>query len=392
MEVRKLTVNDYDALLTLLNTTFGHKNRREVDFLNELPKMWVRDDEHMGHHLGLFEDNKLVATVGIYPLPIRIGKASFLFATTGNVATHPDYEGRGFFNTLFTAAMQEVEEMGVDAARLGGARQRYGRFGFEAAGTAYKFTLTENNRIKYYQNAGSDITFREICREDTEALAYCDRLSRQANIYVERSPEEGFRDVYLALCSKHAAPYLALRAGIPIGYLAAKADNQYVGRSQNGQNILELRTERTEDHIAAACAWQRHVNTAITLNLPPHMPEELRVLCAGAESVSIASPSRFRIRNFAGIADALMKLKAEMGMAPGEAVISITGYGNLYLYAGETGAGCKKTELPAEITLDPLQATRLLFGPLPPETEIGYHPVLSRWLPLPLSWDTLDYV
>jgi len=48
--------------------------------------------------------------------------------------------------------------------------------------------------------------------------------------------------------------------------------------------------------------------------------------------------------------------------------------------------------LPAEITLDPSAATRLLFGPLGPETVIPHHPVLSAWLPLPLSWDTLDYV
>ena len=376
----------------MLNTTFSHKNGREVDFLNELPKMWVRDDAHLSHHLGLFEDGVLAATVGIYPLPVRIGDQSFLFATTGNVATLPQYEGRGYFNTLFSMAMEELTAMGADAARLGGARQRYGRFGFEAAGTAYKFTFNANNRIKYYRDAGQDITFVPIHREDTEVLAYCQQLSRKAAIYVERSEEEGYRDLYLALCSKHAAPYLALRNGTPIGYLAAKADNQFVGQSVNGRHILELRTETDADHIAVVCAWQRHTGAEITLSLPPHMPIPLQTLCAGAESISVTSPSRFKIINFAGITDALMKLKARQGMIPGEAVITVTGYGNLRLFADGTTAGCELTSLPGNVTLDPLTATRLLFGSLGPETACIGHPLLSAWLPLPLSWDTLDYV
>jgi len=390
MEIRKLCADDYDELLAMLNTTFGTKNRRETDFLNELPKMWVRDDEHLGHHLGLFEDGVLAATVGIYPFTVHIGNHSFLFATTGNVATLPQYEGRGYFNTLFSMAMEELKNLGADAARLGGARQRYGRFGFEAAGTAYHFTFNKNNRTKFYGDAGQDITFLPIRREDTEILAYCDKLSRTAALYVERSAVEGFRDVYLALCSKHAAPYLALRDGKPIGYLAAKADNQFVGQSVNGRHILELRTEAEDDYIPVVCAWQRHVGTEITLSLPPHMPRLVRALCAGAESVSVGSPSRFKIVNFAGITDALMKLKPHL--PAGEVILSVTGYGNLRLFSDGTAAGCEKTGLPAEITLDPCAATRLLFGPLGPETVIPHHPVLSAWLPLPLSWDTLDYV
>ena len=34
MQIRKLTVWDYDELLEKLNTTFGHKNTREVALSN----------------------------------------------------------------------------------------------------------------------------------------------------------------------------------------------------------------------------------------------------------------------------------------------------------------------------------------------------------------------
>ncbi len=53
MEIRQLNSSDYDDLLSLLNRVFEHKNNRPTDFEKDLPKMWVRDDEHMGRHYGV---------------------------------------------------------------------------------------------------------------------------------------------------------------------------------------------------------------------------------------------------------------------------------------------------------------------------------------------------
>jgi len=392
MEIRRLTAKDYDQLLETLNTVFGNKSKLETDFLNEQPKMWIRDDTHMGYHLGMFDGDILASVVGIYPLPVRIAGEKFMFYTTGNVATRPEYEGQGCLRTLFTMAMDYLEEVDADAARLGGQRQRYARYGFEPGGTSFKVTLSAKNRIQYYQDAGADITFREIAREDRDALAFCARLSRQADIYVERSDEDHYRDTYLALGSKHAGAYLALRGGKPVGYLAAKTEGLRVGKSQNGKTVLELRTQEDGDFIPMVCAWQRHVQGTITLSLPMGMARQVAALSPGAESVSIVSPSRFKIRNIAGIANALMQLKAREPLPLGEVVLGIRGYGNLRLYVTETAAGCEKTLAPAQLTLDRAQAARVLFGHLPIAAEGVEHPLLRAWLPLPLSWDTLDYV
>ena len=189
MELRKLNASDYDELLELLNKVFTKQNHRPMDFLKELPKMWVRDDKHMGYHTGIFEEGKLVSVAGCYPLPLRIGDTSLLFATTGNVATLPEYEGRGCFNTIFEEIMKELEEMGADGARLGGERQRYARFGYEPAGCSYNIIFNEKNRLKCFRDAGKDISFRVIEKDDVEALEFCHKLIRQSAIYVERSSE-----------------------------------------------------------------------------------------------------------------------------------------------------------------------------------------------------------
>ena len=51
--MRRLNANDYDELLFVLNRAFGNIYKREMDFISELPRMWVRDDEYMGKHIGM---------------------------------------------------------------------------------------------------------------------------------------------------------------------------------------------------------------------------------------------------------------------------------------------------------------------------------------------------
>ena len=65
----------------MLNYAFGNKYGRKMDFVAEQPKMWVRSDEYMNKHIGVFEDGKLVSVLGIYPLPVKILGKDFLFMT-----------------------------------------------------------------------------------------------------------------------------------------------------------------------------------------------------------------------------------------------------------------------------------------------------------------------
>lgn len=394
MELRKLNASDYDELLELLNKVFTKQNRRPMDFLRELPKMWVRDDKHMGYHTGIFEDDKLVSVAGCYPLSLRIGDTSLLFATTGNVATLPEYEGRGYFNTIFEEIMKELEQMGADGARLGGDRQRYARFGYEPAGCSYNIIFNEKNRLKCFQNVNKNISFRVIEKDDVEALEFCNKLSRKSAIYVERSSEENYRDVYLALCSLNAIPYLACKNGTPIGYLAAITDNPYSASLIKGRHICELRYDCIDNFIPMICAWQQLVGCEITFKLAPHMLDELQLIVPCAEHISVSSPSLFKIMNYEKVADALMKLQStRRHLQFGEFVLKINDYGNLRFYVGEEGAGCMRTEATPDIVLDNLMATRFLFGYLPVYTTISTKKSLCQeWFPLPLSWNGLDYV
>ena len=122
MEIKRLKKENYDELISLLNLVFSKQNKCAMDFERELPNMCIRDEMHMRKHVGLFIDGKLVSVVGVYPLPTRVLDKEINFCTVGNVATHPDYEGRGYMNILFNQAMEIVKEEKYDICRLGGDR------------------------------------------------------------------------------------------------------------------------------------------------------------------------------------------------------------------------------------------------------------------------------
>jgi len=394
MELRKLTSKDYHELLEVLNVVFTRENKKKMDFLSELPKMWVQDDQHMGYHTGIFEDGKLVSVAGCYPLQAKIGEVPFLFATTGNVATLPEYEGRGYFTIIFNELMKELEQMNVDAARLSGARQRYARFGYEPAGTVYHFTFNERNRVQYFHDAGGNVAFRKIEKSDIMALAFCEALSRKSVFHVKRSTEDNYRDVYRALCGKHATPYLAIENGLPVGYLAAVDDKTVCGQAQNGRHIYELRYNGLDKFIEIICAWQRRVSDTITFRLAPYMTEEMNLIIPCAEYMTVSSPSHFKILNYEKLIDALLKLKASKEpLLNGEIVLGIKDYGDIRLFVEKDNVGCEKTENEPEVILDQLTATRVIFGHMPLHGEMfTMNAIWKNWFPLPFSWNIMDSV
>ena len=383
MEIKRLTKENYDELINLLNFTFGTKNKRETSFEAELPKMCRRTDEAMGKHFGAFEDGKLVAALGIYPLPAKILGEDFLFSTVGNVATHPDFEGRGYMKSLMAVAMEELKRIGADASRLGGARQRYNRYGYEMAGVGYTVTVNDHN-VKYAMPNDPGFTFRQIERADIEAWSYVNALHAMGKIYCVRSEEDDFYNVFASATAWRAVPYLVLKGEERIGYLALGKD---------GSTVAELYTEREDDFSTVICALQKFTGKAVSITLPEYEKAKLARLAKFASGVSTGPVCHFKVINFEKLTSALMKLKAAYTNMPvGEFVLGIEDYGNLCLYSDGKTVGARLTEKCAKVTLDKLTATRFLFGHIPASFIADVPDFVSAWLPLPLFWNLQDRV
>ena len=385
MEIRTLCKDDYDELLAVLNKSFATVRNRPVDFLCGQPKMWVRDDAHMARHIGLFEDGRLVSVVGIYPLTLHVGDEVLRFATTGNVATLPEYAGRGYFSKLFALAMERAGKEGYDGLRLGGQKQRYGRFGFTDCGALYSVTFSEKNRTAFPEADYENIVFEALTRENADDLRYARELNEKMPCFVERSAEENERDTYLVLRTRYSEAYIAKRGGIPCGYLSA---------ADGGKSVSELRAENAEDFFAIACAWQRKTAETLTLPIAPWMKKELAIAAGTAEVISVFTPSKFKLLHPERVIHAFMKLRHTLApMQKGELILAIEGHGTLRLAADENEALCEKiADRKPDLALSAPMAAQMLFGPLPASVFAALPPHALSWFPLPLCWNFLDVV
>ncbi len=382
MEIVRLKKEHYTQLVSLLNLVFTQQNGREMDFEKELPKAFVEDDETMGKHLGIFDGEKLVAVLGEYPLKTHILDEELLFYTVGNIATHPNYQGRGYMQALLERAMCDLGEKGADVSRLGGARQRYQRFGYECCGSSYAFTLNKGNVLRGVEKG--DVAFEKIERENTEYLEIASNLQSSGKFFVERKKDNGYFETYSSMTAWKNVPYLAKQGDKVLGYLCAQ---------ENGGNIAEFFAYSATDALQMLCAWQQKVDKNITFQLQPHEIDKVRLFASVCERVSVISPSQFKIINWEKVISAFMKLKAGYTVMPkGVLTIHVKNYGGLKLCVDEKGIGCERYDGKCEISLSELEATRYIFGTLPPETVISANAVAKTWLPLPLSWNLQDRV
>ena len=380
MKVQRLGLEHYEEILGLLNEVFSRQNGKEMDFEKDLPKLSVHSAANAQKHCGIFEDGKLVACMGVYPFETVVAGQKLLFCTMGNVVVHWDYEGRGYMSEMLKWAKQEMKELNIDVGRLGGLRSRYNRYGFEACGMNYSFTLTGKNCLRKFPLYKGGIAFKKITRDDREALAFAAKLYNANAIAVTRTPE----DAYLSMTAWRSTPYLALKEGRPIGYLSV---------SPVVANISEVYAVDCEALQDVLCGWQERMNTTLHFQLQQHQAEEVKVFSAACESFSMASPSHFFIQNWAETVDAFMKLKASYCTLPkGEIKIGIENYGTIRVYADENGAGCEKTPDAPDVQLDHLAATRYVFGPCASVYTAEASLFAQACFPLPLSWNGQDRV
>ncbi len=384
MELYRLGAKDYHELIHLLDGVFSHHNKKEQHFEEELPKMCVADDLHMNRHLGIKEDGKLVATVGIYPLPATVSGTPVLFSTVGNVATHPDYEGRGYMSMLLHAAMKELEVMGADVSRLGGSKHRYNRFGYEGAGTLYTFTFTPHNLRCRFPHFESSHTLRPIEKADQNTLAHVWDLYSQNKIAVNRLEMPAYADVYHSLTAWRCRGYaMENREGVLCGYLSADPDG----------NVTEWGAVTADVACEMLALWQSTVQKSITVPVAPYQSDMLAKLSTLCEGYTVNMPSLFKIINWEKTVGAFLGLKASYTALPdGEWVLGIQDYGNIMLTVSGGETACRRTEKTSDCQLPPLAATRLLFGPMPAAGVLPLPPAVNAWLPLPLSWNLQDRV
>lgn len=393
-KIERVKAEDYDELLEMMNRAFHKEGERS--FLFSLPVMWERDDEHMSKHLAIRDNGKIVAVVGVYPLPTVIAGQPVMFGTIGNVATLPEYTGRGMMKCLMTEAIKEAKKMGMDVARLGGLRQRYNRYGFENAGVDYQFVLTPKNLKDYYSSDLSgeeafhqELMFRKISLEDTEFLRFVMNLYKTKDMYVDRG---GPKQFFKTLSAYKNGIWVALRKdGMPVGYVVA---------SVNGATISEHCAVSPEEEYRMLCEWILFAGVKeLTFHTAPwecELNQKMGKLC---EKWNLIDTSHFNPFCWSKLLDALLKIKAKYSIIPdGNFILKIEGYGTVEFNKDQ----CVDTDKTPHMELSHLDAVRFLLGSLPIEAvcdlggsvdmTVERRMYAQSVFPLPLWWCNQDRV
>ena len=195
---------------------------------------------------------------------------------------------------------------------------------------------------------------------------------------------------YDSLTAWRHQPVLALRDGGRVGYLTAGAD-------KSGVSVCHALSAELE--VELLCAWlSQNALQRQSFTVEPWQTALSRLLEPLCEGWSISSPSHFCILHWDRVVNALLQLKAEIApLLPGSVTLEIKGWGTLRLCVDADGAHCERTGDSADFSFTHAQASRLFFGPLPAVSacDLGTShtaALLQAWLPLPLSWNTLDRV
>lgn len=381
-QIETLHAGDMAELLLLLNTAFsGDPNSHRFEAI--LPKMWFDDEEHMEKHYVIRENGKMVSTVGIYPFTVTIAQEPFVFATVGNMGTAQEARGKGYLNALYTNANAVLETLGVDVARLGGKRSRYARFGYEPCGCMYRFTIARHNAMEFFKKQALPVlTLQEIKPDDTAALSQVRRLYAKNGIAAHRGDD---RDLYLTLISAQCVPYAAYDGEEMVGYFTAQDGHIYEAAANHPISLANMLCRFAADHEKGA-----------SVRIPPDRVEDLRIMASFCEGMAQEIPSHYKIINWAKVTNALLQLKAQT-IAPlidGELILDIEGYSNIQIRVIGGKGECQKTDQPADLTLSACEASRFLFGVLPPYIAAAVPAEKAAFVaanfPLPLYTHTLD--
>ena len=162
---------------------------------------------------------KIVSIMMLIRRPLKIGTAIVEGAIVAPVATHPDYQGKGYCSALMRDAIQYMKAQGLDLTILWGTPWLYPHYGYSPAMLRTELVINPEQRTSMKKDLYHFRPFRE------------GDLEEMTRIYHTNSPVRTCAEVRLPSMSewRSAGPELKLevlvdRKGIVIGYRALGTD------------------------------------------------------------------------------------------------------------------------------------------------------------------------
>lgn len=257
---RSLKEEEYDEFMRLLERSY---ERIREFFQNGWPHVSKRETIEFKNRFIIKKDGRIVSHVGLIPLTLVVDDKLIRAGGIGGVATDPDFRGSGFMSELLKYTISKMRENELPVSILWGDRDRYGRYGWENAGTVLntavsrrnlkKLNLTEKVEAKKYAPESGDLK-RIMEIHEQEPL----RVQRSEKKYRMFMSKPG-QDVWLGK-GRDGWAYAVIsggnvieRGGNPGTFLALLADICEKTGTENLQIIQPLRLTPLADVLCRIC-------------------------------------------------------------------------------------------------------------------------------------------
>ena len=232
---------EMQELLDFANMVFS-MSYGGTDFSTLLPKAYAQKRwKAVTHHM-MKEGSHIRALVDSYPLVLKLGgengrtvKAAYV----GTVSVHPASRGKGYMIELMKRVEEDAVRQGCALLVLDGDRHRYQYFGFERAGTGYRYHIEQNNirhccaQMYPADDMASPVYSFEELDENSPCLDYL------YGLYERRAVTARTRETFLfSLQSYNAIAYAIRKGEVPVGY---------INLSEDEKTILEMEMEDLQE-------------------------------------------------------------------------------------------------------------------------------------------------
>lgn len=380
-QICRLGASDFEEAIDFINLVFS-MNDHPMNFIELLPVYYQPTEERMRCHHAIKTDGKIRALVGIYPADLIVGEKTLKIARIGAVSSHPYFRGQGFMKELVSFCVDLNKREGYDLGFLTGLRQRYLYFGYEKCGYKFEFHFNKNS-IKHCGIESSDLEIKQVFGEDKTLIRYFKSLHDNQIMHVSRSED----DFYSICMNWENRLYGIFEQSRALGYMIF---------GQNRNHISEIHTENVRLTVKSIAAFiASGISDEVTLSTSPIEQDLCHELGRICNSVEIKDIDNWCIYNWEKVISAYLQTKiSRIPLQDGRVILGIKEYGNLCICVSDGVSSCVRTQEAATLNVEPAQAARLLFGPLPPSAVVDlpkYEVILNSWCPLPLYLSEQDF-
>ncbi len=372
-KIRTVRVEEFEDFMRYIERAFGHS----VDFFQRFgPHIYKPTPEVCAWGYVVEENGKIVSHVGVYPIEVVTAGVSLRIGGIGGVSTAVEARGKGYMTQLLHHAIDEMRAQGYPASWLGGDRQRYNSFGWEVAALSYHLIFSERSLGRANVTPA---TIEEV--RPWEAAAHIARLMPLPDCHAYRP------DLETQLHRQDLRVWVT-----DDGYAMAH------GQDRDHANLIELASAsgKEAEMIRAIIAWNH--GEGATWELSAWDETRLARVMPYAAYWKTGFSNMYRVNDLTAVLRAALPRfeRRAAGLRDFAVTLGIREHDRTQATTITARDGAVQIEAGrlAEryVELDPIVATRLVFGgPAIPETP-HLSPGLLALLPVPVYVPQLDHV